>query len=254
MLGRLLKHELIDYFKKTTYIFLAVIGASFLIFGINIVSEYADFLNYALPPIMIGYIISTVGMFIYCLVYPMIRYYKSMLKDEGYLTHTLPIDVTKILFVKLLAALILFITAAILFIASLLITKIINLEDLKLFLTIISDNNFISLLILIGYAIIFYYTNLLLVITSMTIGYSKSNNKVAFSFVVGIILYFVQQFLGIIYLVILVIINPNFYNETNPTIANLKLIMLGPIIISLLLITVNVVLTNYFLRNKLNLE
>ena len=254
MLVKLLKHELIDYFKKTRLIFIIVFGISFLILGLNYLENQIDFIKYIKATILISYVFVVIGMFIYTLFYPIIRYYKSMLKDEAYLTHTLPVKVSQILLAKLLAAFILFFSSIIIFMVSLLITKTITWNFIKAFLTLFNKSIWKALIMILFYALIYYFSFLMMILTSLTIGHSNSSKKGIYSFVVGIIIYFIQQIFGAISLFIIVVFYPNILKQMEIGGFPLSPIMLIPSIVSMCLIIIEIITTHYFIKNKLNLE
>lgn len=192
-------------------------------------------------------------MFFYCLSYPISRYYKSMLKDEAYLTHTLPVKAKELILAKLFAAIILFLIALMIAFASLLLTKTIDWSMIKSLFLFVNKRLWLAIVLILFFILVYYLAIYMMIITSLTVGHSKSTQKKGFSFLVGIIIYGIQQFSGVISLLIILIFDRDFFNKLNN--GSFKLtFLLVPTIISLFLIISEILVTHFFVKNKLNLE
>lgn len=114
MLGKLIKFEL-----KATYKFvllvhgllllLASIISGFLWFqGLNISGDYVSIFAYSALTFLIAiiYALLLVGSFIGTPIYLGLRFYRNLFSDEGYLTHTLPVTTTQLIYSKLITGLI----------------------------------------------------------------------------------------------------------------------------------------------------
>lgn len=109
MLGKLLKYEI----KATARWFLPLYAAILLMAGINRLL-FSDPLTMNGPGLsfreiitglsMITYVILIIGVMVITLVVCIIRFYKSLLGDEGYLMFTLPVETWKHILNKLLIA------------------------------------------------------------------------------------------------------------------------------------------------------
>ena len=117
MLGKLIKYE----FKATARIILPLFGATILFALVSRILMpdplwYTQGLASALQGIMMFfYFISVFALFIVNLVILIRRFYKSLFRDEGYLTHTLPVTTDQIIFGKLIPAFCWYIAAIIIF-------------------------------------------------------------------------------------------------------------------------------------------
>ena len=159
-------------------------------------------------PVMIAvYVIVCVVLFIVSIVFVILYFRRSTLKDEGYLTHTLPVPVWLIYVCKLISGYIIYLVNFVVIIVSVCISiarvdwiwrvpESIN-EQLNVlgykgsFCTLI-----IILIILSGiymYAMFFF---------CMCMGYTANGNRDAFSFVTYIAVYIVGQILNVIVLLL----------------------------------------------------
>lgn len=91
MLGKLIKHE----FKGTYKIFGVLFGSLILLTLLSRFCLYVPFENVVYDMISgllnIVYVLSIVCISVVSIVIVMLRYNRTMYKDEGYLTHTLPV-------------------------------------------------------------------------------------------------------------------------------------------------------------------
>ena len=101
MLGKLFKQE----FKATYRTFLPMFGLTFLLAIINRflmpASESGDGLDWVFALTMFLYVVLILTVFIVAFVIAIQRFYKNLLKDEGYLTLSLPVPFWQHILVKL---------------------------------------------------------------------------------------------------------------------------------------------------------
>lgn len=104
MLGKLLKHE----WKATArwYGLFYLILASITLFTAIIHGIPVDNIFYSMgeTSIIVIYVVSLFGVIFCSTGMAIVRFYKNMVSDEGYLTHTLPVKVEQLVFVKFLVA------------------------------------------------------------------------------------------------------------------------------------------------------
>lgn len=116
------------------------------------------------------------------------------------------------------------------------------------------SNLILATFVVIVYLIVYYFAIIMMFITAMTIGYSKSSKKGSNSVIAGLIIYFIQQGLGMISIFIMFLLNPNLLEMTNSEQVNVFSLILVPTITYIILIAGEIVLSHQFLKNKLNLE
>lgn len=128
MLGKLCKHE----FKASVRVY----GLLYLLMGVytclmilyckvfnnfqHILSGWIKGLGDTVSVLlMAGYVILLIGVNVLTLVYLIYRFYQTMVSDEGYLTHTLPVTTGQLIFTKLITAFCFQVLSAVVTIASL---------------------------------------------------------------------------------------------------------------------------------------
>ena len=92
--GRLIKYDLKELFKKHIALYIVTLLAAFGCWALHVLSEYVpdNGITPVAYPVMIAvYVIVCVVLFIVSIVFVILYFRRSMLKDEGYLTHTLPV-------------------------------------------------------------------------------------------------------------------------------------------------------------------
>ena len=106
MLGKLLKHE----FHATGRIMLPMLGALALLAGMaNLSFRGIEYTDSAIVNLVLGFVIVLffLGLFaaaVLSVVIVVYRFYKNLLRDEGYLMFTLPVSVHSLVWSKLIAA------------------------------------------------------------------------------------------------------------------------------------------------------
>lgn len=132
MLGKLLKHE----FRATGRIMLPVLGVLLILAGLaNISLRGIEHVSNGLVAVILGifiaaFFIGIVAAGIIALVVMVERFYKNLLKDEGYLTFTLPVNVHGLVWSKLIVSFVWFLVTGIVVIlaTSLTIANIGNMD------------------------------------------------------------------------------------------------------------------------------
>jgi hypothetical protein len=264
MLGKLLKYEFKSQLKiyAAVYIFTILLGFVSLMF---------DKLNGAYPENTVfltlhGFafvlmVIAMVGIFIATLIFCIIRYRNNLLRDEGYLMHTLPVSPWSLQFSKLIVACFWF--AADVIIAGLTYgISVWSFSWVKYIKDLFTSTNenipgwFIPVtLILLVFSMVASIGQFYI---SMQIGHLSYNSKDLMSFVAYIITYIVMQILSTIILVITSLTSMGSLQklmtaETVP-LEYFKGIYVGSVIQVIILIVVFNVGCVWIMKKKLNLE
>jgi len=299
MLGKLFKHEFQATIRVLGFMYLIVLGFTG---GLMISTKLTDVIsfdsnNHGLGlevgidtkmgifqkmaviinvTLIIGYIVSIIAVNILTLVYLIYRYYQTMVCDEGYLTHTLPVKTSQLIVIKTTVALLYQIATFL--ISALSIFSIIMFftymsgkeawtEFKKIFGNIIpylkeqelmTPSFYLFLfLVLIGVLACMIYQNLTY-FTSIAAGNLFSSNKLAGSIAVYIIYNVAVQFIsGIAMLILSPLINrmdSSITIETNAQAFALINCFLGiGIVVILVVNTALFFVSHYILKNKLNL-
>ncbi len=204
MLGKLLKHE----FHATGRIMLPMLGALALLAGMaNLSFRGIDYTDSVIVNLILGFVIVLflLGLFaaaVLSVVIVIYRFYKNLLRDEGYLMFTLPVSVHSLVWSKLIAA------CCWLFLTGLVCTGLMlltvfhlaadmGLEEILRFLPYIGESvrKAIEQTALTSWDLVSYGAELLLVLltgcmsqcllfyAAMAIGHSFSKNKMLLSIV-----------------------------------------------------------------------
>lgn len=211
MLGKLLKHE----FHATGRIMLPMLGALALLAGMANLSfrgiEYTDstIVNLVLGFVIVLFFLGLFAAAVLSVVIVVYRFYKNLLRDEGYLMFTLPVSVHSLVWSKLIAACCwLFLTALVC--TGLMLLTVFNLaadmglEEILRFLPTIGESirKAIEQTALTSWDLVGYGAELLLVLlagcmsqcllfyAAMAIGHSFSKNKMLLSIVAYIAIRF----------------------------------------------------------------
>ena len=260
MLGKVLKYDL-----KALCRYLIPLYA--VLFGLGIMIRLLGFFdNVSIIAIICGLMIVALVV-LSCLSFVLngifsVKYYlENLFKDEGYLTHTLPVKKGTLLFSKVLASLVTFSMTALVLIISLIVAfyqKGLFVDVVKVLnLSIYGMSVYEFLLFMIVYGVIGYVATILMVYASIAIGYSRSSNKLVSSVVWGLIFYFVMEFLYLGLLGIIMIINPTFISNLDNSVFMMKdLITFFSIfmVFTALIGGVYYYISYRFMDKKLNLE
>ncbi|MFR1709678.1 MAG: ABC transporter permease [Clostridium sp.] len=256
MLGKLMKYE----FKATGRIMLplyaALLGFSIInkiFIGTNMAEINMDFLG-GIPAFitMFGYMITMVAVFVGTLIITVQRFYKNLFGDEGYLMNTIPVKPSQNIVSKLIVSMIWIIISVFMAIISVFIMafepEIFKeiIEALKMIYPEIGSN-IIVIIEFIIFGLVYLAYEIMVLYASLSIGQLFKSRKILGAFAGFMIINIVQQ-------AIVGIGVTTFVAIRNPINIAPEHIFLYGIVISLLFFTALFCITNYILKNKLNLE
>lgn len=254
MIRKLLKHELIDLFKKTILIFAIATGAIVMLLVAKELEKIHVIFNLLTGLANITVYLSIAAIIFNSVFYPVRRFHQSIHKNEGYLTHTLPVTTGQILISKFITALILLVVSILSVLLILFAMGNINFAIIKLYLEGVNPNLFVSILMM-SYTVLTYYCFVvLLFIAALTIGHSSTTKKVLISVLSGLGIYLLQQMLGVIALVFIFVFGQSILENIAAGIIDASLILLIPTTAYMLLVIMEVVIVYTLLKKKLNLE
>ena len=132
-MGRLMKYDLRAALRLFVPLWLGTLVLA-LVNGFTMHLEYSEnpVLNFLTGLVMVLYVLAVFAILILTGIYAIQRFYQSMLKDEGYLTFTLPVGIDSILWSKALTALILSVCSAVVCALSLLLLVVRDLASVNL--------------------------------------------------------------------------------------------------------------------------
>lgn len=262
MLGKLIKHEFKAVSKILGILHIALLITTIMgIFAINL-SKNNTF-EYINKVTLVLYILILMAVAVAVLIYFIVRFYRNLFTDEGYLMNTLPVKSYELILSKLIVSIIWTLINAVCtaFSSLILIVSQISLSDLYKGLNqIVSELtretgiemiSFFSLIVIGGLISIFYM--LLMFYTSIALGQTMRNHKILFSMGAYVVLYVFSQIISVLGLLpfgFTAILEPdNFDYNTIFT-----PVMLLSYFVSIFLAIVYFAITNYVLHKKLNLE
>lgn len=261
MLSKLMKHELKATSRLLLPLYIALLFISLinrLVFQLNIQEGVLMFFTGFL---VVAQIVLIFAILVTTMLLMIIRFYKNLLSDEGYLMFTLPVNVHQLITSKLIITLFWIFISIVVVLSSLsvafvtsgnvgLIISEINKIPQELSMTF-GGNSTILIIELFLMILVSAIANILVVYASIAIGQLFSKHKIIASFVSYAVIYNVLQLLMIIALILLSFILSGSINFTNML---PKIVFPVIIIITLLTGIVFYIITNRIFEKKLNLD
>lgn len=254
MMKKLYKWDLIHFFNQLKWVFFGTIfvtalAAIFKTFSdTNIIwgSLYNTAFIVSIAGIIIGLVYSFFAIFQ--------RYYNTILKDEAYFTHTLPISKGKILLSKVLSGFSLFLIAILVAAALLIWIDVINLKELFSLQSIDQGLFWMTILSILSMVIMFFVF-IVVIYAALTFGFSYNKREWLYVFVYFILYYMANQFLSLINFGINLLINPNLLDVENTEVFTaLSGILIVQLIFSIGLGVLNFYIARILMIKKLNLK
>ncbi len=272
MLGKLMKHE----FRATGRIMLPLLAAELILavlagFSVRGLERMEDmsFLHalYVLTLIVFGLGMFAIAVVVFVLMIQ--RFYRSLLRDEGYLSMTLPVTVDAQIWAKLLTSFVWFLAVGALFFLSMFVVmsigSYITLPDLEEFREFWRSMEAELRELGVGSMALYLFEMLAAVFlgvcvtclrcyASMAIGCSAADHKLILSFVayflIGIALGMTSN--AAVFAVLPRLETSSFFEHVSPA-RFMHTVMLGNLVIGAGLSALFYLVTRYFLKNKLNL-
>lgn len=126
MLGKLLKHE----FRATGRVMLPVLGVTLVLAVLaNFSVRWLEMVDSNILQLLLGMVVTGFGMCVFAagvmsLVVMIDRFYKNLLRDEGYLMFTLPVSVHGLVWSKLIVSFVWFVVTGLVIVLALGITAV----------------------------------------------------------------------------------------------------------------------------------
>jgi len=269
MLGKIISYE----FKATSKLFSLIYAALILLslitklfLSINITENEYSFIFTSLKGIFILlYVLTIFAVSILTFVFIVFRFYKTMTRDQAYLTFSLPVKVSTILNGKILVSAIWTIISSIVVIISLIIIfsgihipreiisqieHIIRMLNREFFITK-TDTIFFIINYIITIIISVFYS-LLIIFAAIALAQLMNKNRVLWTVVFYFAIYFCLQTVTSISFSIISVFIENSYNKSPIAFINHFILIIN----SLLVIFTGLFyyLTYYIFSHKLNLE
>lgn len=265
MLGKLIKNE----YKATARSFLPLYLVLIVVTIVNkIIIEIQDGFEietgldrvFAVLTalLMITYFLTLFAVGVLTMILIIKRFYDNMLKDEGYLSFTLPVTTGQHLFSKVIVSYSWFVLSIIMIIAAILtieagsgMWEIITEMFRQMWEEIKNGQQleFVSVIILIILAI---YNAIMLPYTCFSIGQRFTKHPVLGAFLTYLVIYMINQAIGLIFLLVLVLGGNDIFVMEQVDV--MTYILVYGLVIQVVEAIIYTVVTHFMLSRKLNLE
>lgn len=271
MLGKLFKYE----FKNTAKIFLTIYGVLIFTSVLTIIASVAApensnsiLVSLITSGIYIFYYITIIACYLIGYIYLVLRFFKTMFSSQGYLTHTLPVKPLQTFHVKLftstvwLILLMMLLSVSMIFFANSFtngeLFATFSQTDLSLVNHVLEQNMGFSI---VGLVLFLFVTILLSCLSTILMAYMCccigqlfNSNKVAWSIVSGVILYFIQQVIAMIAILIFFLIEGEGSLAGDASLEMFDGILLGSMLFSIAITAIYYVVCNVIVRKRINLD
>ena len=268
MVKKLIKHELI-YYLRTLIIFLPIM----LLIGLSvrILSFFeTDFIGYKIAYFSsIGLLyVATMTVSLYVLVFSLVRFYKNMYSQEGYLTFSLPASTFQLIFSKLVGSVCSSLITSFVIYLSWVISGVFGIEGVKEISAIFDElfsliNGFHLVLYIIELfvleIVIIVYSNIL-IYTCITVGQTAKKNRILLAIGAYFVYYVAIQFIVTIFMIVVAIFGlAGAFNWVGVFIENNPYTFFHILFIIIILVYSGLTCLGYYIiqriiNNKLNLE
>lgn len=271
MLGKLIKHE----FKAVTNVMLLINGCTLLLSLIGcltFVSPLWEIENDYIPMMaafsVIVYYIAIIAISFASAIYLMLRFYKNLYTDEGYLMHTLPVTPRQLILSKGITAFCWLAITAIMIglsIVSIMLSaclKFMDSYDLRemfrelpyMFQELygMGTTQYVTLMIIV--TIISTASGLLMIYASISLGQLFSKHKIISSVGCYVLFHIITQVINMIAMMPYYSRLMNPYSSSNSMDGYLYYVWITTAVIALITGVIYYVITEYIMTKKLNLE
>lgn len=266
MLGKVLKYDLKRLGQSLIPLYIITLILSIIVLGGSYLTDMHQLFTIAYGTVLFFFIILLMAVGIGTFFVSIQKFYQNLLKDEGYLTNTLPVTKNTLILSKVLSSCIFMAMSSIVIALSLCIafakfeiwTIVPKVYELGLFRQIMGMEEPFATIVLVIMCIISYIVQLLFFYFAIALGQRHNTNRLVYSFVYGLVLYSIQQVISLIFLGIFIFVNPDVVsmlnNQVSPSVSVLGVIYVGSMIISIVIGLVYYFGTVYIFKKKLNLE
>lgn len=204
MLGKLLKHEWIATIRRYALFYL-VLGAMTVFAAMIHALPVDNFVfNMGEGAVLVLYVVTVICVVFCSIGMAVIRFYKNMVSDEGYLTFTLPTKVEELVLAKFLVAFLWQVITVALSIVSLFLVFVpghMEMKELEMLLSVVFEESgmvlpvfFVLIMFSIMYQILLYYL-------SIAVGQLFGNYKILASVIAYCVISFVVEIVLLLLLV-----------------------------------------------------
>ncbi len=263
MLGKLLKYDFKNLYKTLLPIYLITLVITILTVIFNNLSDTSNLFSTLNALMILSYVVILMVLLVGTFFLSIRDFYLDFATERGYLINTLPVKKSTIITSKFITGVVTMLSSIVVMFISILILVIGNGEwtsfangIANIFRDIPSDA-VVMLILMTVLMIVAYISGLAVCYLSIALGQLKNTNKLGYSFIAYIILYIIYEMYFTFSLTFIGMISPDFVNSLDNEIGVISSVnILFGILIGLVIIITAIItpITNYILKNKLNLE
>lgn len=263
MLGKLLKYDFKNLYKTLLPIYLITLVITILTVILNNLSDTSNLFSTLNGLMILSYVVILMVLVIGTFFLSIRDFYLDFASERGYLINTLPVKKSTIITSKFITGVVTMTSSLVVMFISILILIISNGEWTS-FANSVADlirdiptDGVVMLILMTVLMIVAYISGLAVCYLSIALGQLKNTNKLGFSFLAYIILYIIYEMYFTFSLSFIGVISPDFVNSLDSEVGAIASvnILFGVLIGLVIIITaIMVPITNYILKNKLNLE
>lgn len=263
MLGKLLKYDFKNLYKTLLPIYLITLVITILTVILNNLSDTSNLFSTFNGLMILSYIVILMVLVIGTFFLSIRDFYLDFATERGYLINTLPVKKSTIITSKFITSVTTMLSSIVVMFISILILVIGNGEwtnfanGIVNFFRDIPTDGIVMLILMTVLMIAAYISGLAVCYLSIALGQLKNTNKLGFSFLAYIILYIIYEMYFTFSLTFIGAISPDFVSslDSEITVISSVNILFGILIGLVIIITAIIIpITNYILKNKLNLE
>ncbi len=263
MLNKLLKYDFKNLYKTLLPIYLITLVITILTVIFNNLSDTSNLFSTLNALMILSYVVILMVLLVGTFFLSIRDFYLDFATERGYLINTLPVKKSTIITSKFITGVVTMLSSIVVMFISILILVIGNGEwtsfangIANIFRDIPSDA-VVMLILMTVLMIVAYISGLAVCYLSIALGQLKNTNKLGYSFIAYIILYIIYEMYFTFSLTFIGMISPDFVNSLDNEIGVISSVnILFGILIGLVIIITAIItpITNYILKNKLNLE
>jgi hypothetical protein len=280
MLGKLMKYEWRGYRFPLVVILIVLLSTTLLVGGMvftinpNFENVFSGFTTMTMIVLFLVYYIGLIGCSLGIVIIIAIRFYKTCYTDQGYLTHTLPVEPVTLLNAKIFTAIfaclatLIAILASVLVLAQVILWHLGNVypDDMEYFWSAIGNLNIAGsfkedmgislgafiLIIAVG-LLISVISNIITIYGCLSLGQLYAKHRIVGAIAAYFIIQVIEQILGTFAAI------PMYSAMSNATYDTKVFEIISPTMISSIIIVVIIAVAMYFanlymMTKKLNLE
>ncbi len=263
MLGKLLKYDFKNLYKTLLPIYLITLVITILTVILNNLSDTSNLFSTLNGLMILSYVVILMVLVIGTFFLSIRDFYLDFASERGYLTNTLPVKKGTIITSKFITSVVTMLSSLVVMFISIIILIIGSgewtsfVDGIVYFFKDIPGDAVVMLILTAILMIVAYISGLAVCYLSIALGQLKNNNKLGFSFLAYIILYIIYEMYFTFSLVFIGTISPDFVRTLDNEVGVISSVnILFGILIGLVIIITAIItpITNYILKNKLNLE